>query len=157
LAVASGSAAQPLVFEVPTAELSRVSALSITQSQWARAYYELQRRRGKNHHAAVRALAFKRIRIIYRCCKQRVAYDENVHLAALAQQNSPLLTATKIQLFSRALLIRAGVRGNRVLAGPAAPSALAARAIPQFGRGARSPLRVFGSAPPGWCRLARLR
>ena len=74
------------------------AALSITQSQWARAYYELQRCRGKKHHAAVRALAFKWIRIIYRCWKQRIAYDENVYLAALAKHNSPLLAATKIAL-----------------------------------------------------------
>jgi len=39
----------------------------------------------------VRALAFKWIRIIYRCWKERVAYDENVYLAALAKHNSPLL------------------------------------------------------------------
>jgi transposase len=71
------------------------AALSITQSQWARAYYELQRRRGKKHHAAVRALAFKWIRIIYRCWKEQVAYDENVYLAALAKHNSPLVAATK--------------------------------------------------------------
>src|SRR5256884_3441224 len=62
-------------------------ALPISQSQWARAYYELQVRRGKKHHAAVRALAFKWIRIIYRCWKERVAYDENVYLAALAKHN----------------------------------------------------------------------
>src|SRR5947209_6587274 len=74
------------------------AALSITQSQWARAYYELQCRRGKRHHAAVRALAFKWIRIIFRCWKERVAYDEKVYLAALAQHNSPLLAATKIAL-----------------------------------------------------------
>ena len=71
------------------------AALSITQSQWARAYYELQCRRGKKHHAAVRALAFKWIRIIYRCWKERVAYDENACLAALAKHNSPLVVATK--------------------------------------------------------------
>ena len=74
------------------------AALSITQSQWARAYYELQCRRCKRHHAAVRALAFKWIRIIFRCWKERVAYDEKVYLAALAQHNSPLLAATKIAL-----------------------------------------------------------
>jgi transposase len=45
------------------------AAQSIPQSQWARAYYELQCRRGKKHHAAVRALAFKWIRIIYRCLR----------------------------------------------------------------------------------------
>ena len=31
---------------------------SITQSSWARVYYEQQRQRGKGYHAAVRALAF---------------------------------------------------------------------------------------------------
>jgi transposase len=74
------------------------AALSITQSQWARAYYELQRRRGKKHHAAVRALAFKWIRVIYRCWKERVAYDENVYLAALAKHNSPLVATIKAAL-----------------------------------------------------------
>jgi hypothetical protein len=29
---------------------------------WARAYYQQQRERGNDHHAAVRALAFKWIR-----------------------------------------------------------------------------------------------
>jgi transposase len=74
------------------------AAHSILQSQWARAYYELQRRRGKKHHAAVRALAFKWIRIIYRCWKERVEYDEKVYLAALAKQKSPLLAAMNIAL-----------------------------------------------------------
>ena len=68
---------------------------TITQSQWARAYYELQCRRGKKHHAAVRALAFKWIRIIFRCWKERMAYDENVYLAALAKHNSPLAASTR--------------------------------------------------------------
>jgi hypothetical protein len=47
---------------------------SIAYSTWARAYYQLQRSRGKQHHAAVRALAFKWIRIAFRCWKRRVAY-----------------------------------------------------------------------------------
>jgi transposase len=74
------------------------AAYSIPRSQWARVYYEQQRRRGKKHHAAVRALAFKWIRIIYRCWKERVAYDENVYLAALAKHNSPLVATTKAAL-----------------------------------------------------------
>ena len=57
--------------------------------------YQLQRRRGKKHHAAVRALAFKWIRVIYRCWKERVAYDESVYLGALAKHNSPLVATTK--------------------------------------------------------------
>jgi transposase len=37
---------------------------SIAQSVWARAYSQQQRQRGKDHHAAVRALAFKWIRMV---------------------------------------------------------------------------------------------
>jgi Transposase IS116/IS110/IS902 family len=63
---------------------------SIAHSQWARSYYQQQRERGKRHHAAVRGLAFKWIRIVFRCWKDRVAYDESKYLAALAKRNSPL-------------------------------------------------------------------
>ena len=67
------------------------AAYTIPQSQWARTYYQLQCGRGKKHHAAVRALAFKWIRILYRCWKERVAYDENIYLAALQKRNSSSL------------------------------------------------------------------
>ena len=61
---------------------------SIPHSVWARSYYQQLRSRGKGHHAAVRALAFKWIRILFRCWQDRVAYDENKYLAALAQHGS---------------------------------------------------------------------
>ena len=63
---------------------------SIAHSQWARNYYQQQRERGKGHHAAVRGLAFKWIRIVFRCWKDEVVYDESKYLAALAKRNSPL-------------------------------------------------------------------
>lgn len=63
---------------------------SIRSSAWARAYYALQRARGKDHHAAVRALAFKWIRIIWRCWQDRTPYDEARYLRALADRASPL-------------------------------------------------------------------
>jgi transposase len=63
---------------------------SIAHSQWARSYYRQQRERGKGHHAAVRGLAFKWIRIVFRCWKDRVAYDESRYLMTLAKRNSPL-------------------------------------------------------------------
>jgi transposase len=68
------------------------AGLSIRFSSWARAYYQQQRTRGKKHHAAVRALAFKWIRILFRCWKDRVAYDESIYLAALTKHNSPYAT-----------------------------------------------------------------
>lgn len=61
---------------------------SIAQSTWARAYYQQQRDRGKGHHAAVRGLAFKWIRILFRCWQSGVAYDEKTYLAALVKRGS---------------------------------------------------------------------
>jgi transposase len=66
---------------------------SIAQSAWARAYYQQQRQRGKDHHAVVRALAFKWIRIVFRCWQDRVAYDETRYLTALATRGSHLTSA----------------------------------------------------------------
>jgi transposase len=66
---------------------------SIAQSVWARAYYQRQRGRGKEHHAAVRALAFKWIRILFRCWQDRVAYDESRYLTTLAKRGSHLTSA----------------------------------------------------------------
>jgi transposase len=63
---------------------------SIRQSAWARAYYALQRSRGKGHHAAVRALAFKWIRIIWRCWQERAPYDELRYTRALHQRGAKL-------------------------------------------------------------------
>jgi transposase len=65
---------------------------SIRHSFWARAYYESQRARGKSHHAAVRALAFKWVRVIFRCWQTRTAYDEVKYLESLRRKGSPLLT-----------------------------------------------------------------
>ena len=66
---------------------------SIAQSVWARAYYQQQRQRGKDHHAVVRALAFKWIRIVFRCWQDRVAYDETRYLRTLATRGSHLTSA----------------------------------------------------------------
>lgn len=63
---------------------------SIRQSRWARAFYELQRERGKGHHAAIRSLAFKWIRILWRCWQDRTPYDEAVYIQTLRRRGSPL-------------------------------------------------------------------
>jgi len=61
---------------------------SIGFSSWARAYYQHQIQRGKGRQAAVRALAFKWIRIIFRCWQQHTPYDESHHLASLRRHGS---------------------------------------------------------------------
>ncbi len=63
---------------------------SILQSDWARAYYDQLKKRGKSHQAALRALAFKWIRIIFRCWKMRTPYDEAVYYKSLIKRQSPL-------------------------------------------------------------------
>jgi transposase len=67
------------------------AALTIPQSFWANAFYRQQRARGKSHQAAVRALAFKWIRIMHRCWMTGQKYDEATYLNALTKRGSPLL------------------------------------------------------------------
>lgn len=74
--------------------------LSIRSSAWASAYFQLQRERGKSKHAAIRALAFKWIRIIYRCWQERTPYNEAEYLKALTERGSPL--ASRISLATAA-------------------------------------------------------
>ncbi len=64
---------------------------TINKSYWAGAYYRQQRDKGSTYQAAVRSLAFKWIRILYRCWQTGVAYDESRYLKALEQRGSPLL------------------------------------------------------------------
>ena len=63
---------------------------SVPKCAWAKAYYQQQRAAGKHHQATLRALAFKWIRILWRCWQDRVPYNEARYLASLRQQKSPL-------------------------------------------------------------------
>jgi transposase len=65
---------------------------SIHHSFWANAYYLSQRAQGKSHQAAVRALAFKWIRMIYTCWQTRTPDSEVRYVESLRQKGSPLLT-----------------------------------------------------------------
>ena len=69
---------------------------SIRSCPWARAYYQQMRARGKGHHAAVRALAFKWIRILWRCWQDHTPYDETRYLEALRRRGSVLVPATPL-------------------------------------------------------------
>jgi transposase len=52
---------------------------SIAGSAWAKDYYRQHRANGQSHHSAVRALAFKWIRILFRCWQDRTPYDESIY------------------------------------------------------------------------------
>ena len=65
---------------------------SIRKSPWARAFYDAQIDKQKSHHAAVRALAYRWIRIIFRCWKDRKPYDEQTYQRSLQRRGSPLMS-----------------------------------------------------------------
>jgi transposase len=64
---------------------------SVLWSRWAAAFYFQQRRKGSPHHAAVRALAFKWQRVIWRCWQNHSPYQEARYEAALRKSDSPLI------------------------------------------------------------------
>lgn len=65
---------------------------TVNRSFWAGAYYRQQRAKGASHRVAVRALAFKWTRILYRCWQSRTPYNESAYLEALRRRGSSLLT-----------------------------------------------------------------
>jgi transposase len=66
------------------------AAHSIPRCPWARAYYQHMREIGSDHPAAVRALAFKWIRVLYACWRDGKPYDDATYARALEKRHSPL-------------------------------------------------------------------
>ncbi len=64
--------------------------ISIRYSVWARSLYEHLREKGKGHNAAIRVVAFKWIRIMFRCWQERVPYDELAYIKTLQKRGSYL-------------------------------------------------------------------
>lgn len=65
---------------------------SVGCSVWAAAYYRYYAELGKAPHAIIRALAFKWIRILFRCWQDRVPYDEIRYIATLKKHCAPWMT-----------------------------------------------------------------
>jgi len=65
---------------------------SVLWCRWSAAYYLDQRSKGKPHHTAVRALAFKWQRIIWRCWQSHVPYKNETYETALRRSGSQLLS-----------------------------------------------------------------
>lgn len=62
---------------------------SIQHSRWAKVYYDYRKNVLKHGHWAIlRSLAFKWIRIIYRCWQTRTAYDEDAYILTLKKRGS---------------------------------------------------------------------
>jgi transposase len=67
------------------------AALTIQHSYWAEQFYRQHRARGAAHQAALRALAFKWVRVLFRCWQTGEKYDESRYLKALSRRHAPLL------------------------------------------------------------------
>ena len=63
----------------------------IRHSRWACAFYQLHKASEKSHWVIIRALAYKWIRILFRCWHERIPYDEVRYLKSLQRSHSPLL------------------------------------------------------------------
>ena len=64
---------------------------SVLHSRWSAAFYLQQRRKGCGHHTAVRSLAYKWQRVIWKCWQTKRPYKEELYEAALRQSGSPIV------------------------------------------------------------------
>lgn len=62
---------------------------TIRYSSWAKVYYEDMLKKGKKHATIIRALAFKWIRILWKCRQTRTPYNEELYLKQLIHRKSP--------------------------------------------------------------------
>jgi hypothetical protein len=78
---------------------------SVLWCRGAAAYYLQQRSKGSSHHTAVRALAFKWQRVIWKCWQDRTPYRDQFYEAALRRRGSDL-----VNLFDRVQLGKSPVK-----------------------------------------------
>jgi transposase len=62
---------------------------------WSRAYYTWQRSRGMKHHAVLRKLALRWIRILFRVWQSRTPYDPARYLQAIQRKNPAIVPFLK--------------------------------------------------------------
>ena len=79
--------ARPLFLHQTMVEFAKCS---IGQCEWAKLLYEKERKNGKGQWAAIRIIAFKWVRILWRCWQDREAYDEVRYLRRLQQHGVAL-------------------------------------------------------------------
>lgn len=63
---------------------------SVTQSGWANAFWLYKKDKGMRYNCAMRELAYKWQRIIFRMWQDRVPYDESKYVEALIRKKSPI-------------------------------------------------------------------
>ncbi|MGO9202299.1 MAG: IS110 family transposase [Limisphaerales bacterium] len=93
----SSGRSRVVYFRVPCPKFDRqtfheFARLSVTNCQWAKNYVNYYRAKGKEYHAVIRALAYKWIRILFRCWKDRTPYDEAKYMKILEERGSIFAT-----------------------------------------------------------------
>ncbi len=63
---------------------------TVVYCAWAKAYYKTMKAKGKTHWVILRSLAFKWIRILWKCWKERTPYNDELYQKQLEKRNSPL-------------------------------------------------------------------
>jgi transposase len=66
------------------------AGLSVRYCDWAAAFYTRMKEKQKSHSAIMRALAFKWLRILWRCWQTRTPYDDSRYVRHLREKGSPL-------------------------------------------------------------------
>jgi transposase len=79
--------ARPLFLHQTMVEFAKCS---IGQCEWAKLLYQKERKEGKGRWAAIRIIAFKWMRILWRCWQDREPYDEVRYLRGLQQHGVAL-------------------------------------------------------------------
>jgi hypothetical protein len=88
----------PSAWTAPTARPTSTSSTRTAApkvapwSDWAGTFYAMTRAAGMRHHAAVRALAYNWIRVIWRSWQDRLVYDETRYRAALKKHGGPIIS-----------------------------------------------------------------
>lgn len=67
-------------------------------SSWAEAFVRQRQQRGQGFYAILRALAYKWLRILWKCWKDGVPYEEARYLECLRLKGSPLVPKIPVQL-----------------------------------------------------------
>lgn len=62
---------------------------TVRYCDWAGIYYQRMTKKGKKHASIIRSLAFKWIRILWKCWQERTAYDNARYLKQLVHRKSP--------------------------------------------------------------------
>jgi hypothetical protein len=74
--------------------LHLLAACSRRACTWAEEFYQAQRKHGKTHGTALRNLAVKWLRILYRLWQDDLTYDESTYLKNLSERQAPRRSLT---------------------------------------------------------------